>query len=95
MSECILCDEEGAVRKYFFKDKPICTVDYAGYLEVLLKDIEDNITSDGALDALRKYQLLRTTTLKEIEKKKQLKSDVVRKKEKKADSEDDTFQMRR
>jgi hypothetical protein len=101
MSECIFCTEPAKERKYFFKDKPLCADDYVGYLEILLEDMEDAITSEGAIGAFNKYQLCRPATEKEIAEKKKIELVAKRKKEKieaennKSDSHEAPYQMNR
>jgi hypothetical protein len=51
MNNCILCSKAGKARKYFFKNKPLCDTDYIAYLEFLIKDMDENVTSESANDA--------------------------------------------
>ena len=101
MTKCIVCDRAGEERKYFFKNKPLCSIDYSGYLEILLESMENSVTPEGIMGAFQKYQLCRPPTEKEIEQKKQIELDKKKKlerieKEKNIPAvEENPFQMRR
>lgn len=72
MNKCVLCSESGRGRKYFFKGKPLCDKDYAGYLEFLLDELEEEVTSEDANSACKAYMLkleLKPGSLNEEEKK--------------------------
>jgi hypothetical protein len=69
MKKCILCGDTAQTRKYFFKEKPLCSMHYAEYLEVLIEDKEHTITADDATSAFSKYKLtLEPTPLSESER---------------------------
>ncbi len=57
MSNCILCTNIGKNRKYFFKNKPLCDTDYISYLEFLIKDMNEDITSESASDAFAALEI--------------------------------------
>lgn len=57
MEKCVLCASSAQVRKYFFKDMPLCDMHYAEYLEFLLDEMQSNVTSKSASSAFRKYKL--------------------------------------
>jgi hypothetical protein len=66
MKKCILCADLAQVRKYFFNDKPLCTMHYAEYLEFLIEEKDHPITADDASAAFSKYKLtLEPTPLSE------------------------------
>ena len=74
MDKCILCADIAQVRKYFFKEKPLCTMHYAEYLEVLIEEKNSDITSSEASSAFNRYRLtLEPTPLSESERANKLK----------------------
>lgn len=76
MSKCILCADTARTRKYFFKDKPLCTMHYAEYLDVMIEDKEYTITSDDASSAFAKYKLtLEPTPLSESSRAEKVKKE--------------------
>jgi len=77
MSKCILCADVARIRKYFFKDKPLCTMHYAEYLDVMIEDKEYPITSEDASSAFNRYKLtLEPTPLSESERVEKVKKDL-------------------
>lgn len=54
---CILCTNSGKDRKYFFPGKLLCDEHYAGYLEYLVDDFEDEMTSSSKSSAFEKYKI--------------------------------------
>ena len=74
--ECILCADTAQERKYFFKEKPLCTMHYAEYLEVLLEEKKSNVTSSEAKSAFDKYKLtLEPTPLSESARAEKVKKE--------------------
>ena len=75
--ECILCADMAQERKYFFKGKPLCSMHYAEYLEVLIESSDIVVTGDDAFNAFYEYrQTLEPAPLNEIhrrEKKEKMK----------------------
>ena len=57
MNKCILCADTAEERKYFFEDEPLCEMHYAEYLEFLIDDMKEDVTSKGASTAFNKYKL--------------------------------------
>lgn len=57
MNNCILCSNTGKNRKYFFKNKPLCDTDYILYLEFLIKDMNEEVTSESANDAFAALEI--------------------------------------
>ena len=54
---CVICTKAGKARKYFFKGNPLCDKDYIGYLEFLLDDSEEQVTTESAESAFAEYKL--------------------------------------
>ena len=76
MSKCILCADVARTRKYFFKDKPLCTMHYAEYLEVLIEEKKSNVTSSEAKSAFSRYKLkLEPTPLSESARAEKVKKE--------------------
>ena len=76
MDKCILCADTAQVRKYFFKEEPLCTMHYAEYLEVLIEEKKSTVTSNEASSAFEKYKLtLEPTPLSESERTEKLKKE--------------------
>jgi len=76
MGKCILCADTAQTRKYFFKDKPLCTMHYAEYLDVMIEDKEYTITGDDASSAFSKYKLtLEPTPLSESARAEKVKKE--------------------
>jgi len=74
--ECILCADTAQERKYFFKEKPLCTMHYAEYLEVLLEEKKSNVTSSEAKSAFSRYKLtLEPTPLSESARAEKVKKE--------------------
>ena len=57
MNDCILCRKTGNNRKYFFKNKPLCDTDYIAYLEFLINDMQEEVTSESANDAFAQLEI--------------------------------------
>ncbi len=57
MSNCILCENTGKNRKFFFKDKLLCDTDYIAYLEFLIIDMNEKVTTDSVQDAFEKLEI--------------------------------------
>ena len=47
----------GKDRRYFFQDSPLCDVDYTSYLEVLIEEMEDEVTAESARSAFEKHKI--------------------------------------
>ena len=76
MKKCILCGDTAQTRKYFFEEKPLCSMHYAEYLEVLIEDKEQTITTDDASSAFNKYKLtLEPTPLSESQRAEKAKKE--------------------
>ena len=68
--KCILCADMAQERKYFFKGKPLCSMHYAEYLEVLIESSDSVFTGDDAFNAFYDYrQTLEPTPLDEIHRR--------------------------
>jgi hypothetical protein len=82
--DCILCSDLAQERKYFFKEKPLCAMHYAEYLEVLIENLNIEFGGDDAASAFNAYrQTLEAMPLNEIERLEK----VAKNKEKKAKSQ--------
>jgi hypothetical protein len=57
MNNCILCNNTGKNRKYFFKNKPLCDTDYIAYLEFLIQGTNGQVTTEAADDAYRHLEI--------------------------------------
>lgn len=57
MSQCILCASTGKERKYFFSGKGLCDSHYIAYLEFLIKDMDEEVTSSTANSALSELKM--------------------------------------
>lgn len=57
MNNCILCTKTGKNRKYFFKNKPLCDTDYITYLEFIIQDMDEDVTSESANDAFTALEI--------------------------------------
>lgn len=57
MRDCILCENIGKEREFFFKDKPLCKEHYIEYLEYLINEMQDEVTPSYASSALSKLRL--------------------------------------
>jgi len=67
--ECILCADLAEERKYFFKDKPLCAMHYAEYLEVLIENLDIEFGGDDTASAFNEYrQTLESVPLSEIQR---------------------------
>ena len=93
--ECILCADIAQERKYFFMGKPLCTMHYAEYLEVLIESLECTFGGSDAANAFNEYrQTLEPVPLSEMQRVEEAK----KKKEKKSSSisrnENDLYTMR-
>jgi len=93
VKKCILCADLAQARKYFFDDKPLCTMHYAEYLEFLIEEKEQIITLSDASSAFSKYKMtLEPTPLSEraraekAKKEREKKAREESKKKKKASS---------
>lgn len=76
MKKCILCADSAQERKYFFKEKPLCTLHYAEYLEFLIEEKRHTITADDASSAFSKYKLtLEPTPLSESQRAEKAKEE--------------------
>ena len=68
-AECILCADLAQERKYFFKEKPLCAMHYAEYLEVLIENLDIEFGGDDAASAFNEYrQTLEPVPVNEIER---------------------------
>ena len=56
MSKCILCENIGNNRKFFFKDKPLCDSHYIAYLEFLITD-DEKVTTDAIEEAYERLEI--------------------------------------
>ena len=79
--ECILCADMAQERKYFFMGKPLCTMHYAEYLEVLIESLECTFGGADAANAFHEYRqtlepvpLSETQRVEEVKKKAKAKS---------------------
>lgn len=52
MKKCVLCKNIGKQRKFFLKNKLICGVHYIEYLEYLISNMEEKVTTASANNAL-------------------------------------------
>lgn len=57
MNQCIICNNTGKSRKYFFKDKPLCDTDYTLYLEFLIQGMTEKVTTESANEAYRQLEI--------------------------------------
>lgn len=88
MDKCILCADTARERKYFFKGEPLCSMHYAEYMEVLIKDKEYTITADDASSAFEKYKLsLEPTPLTEKQRADKVQKEREAKEKKKQEEE--------
>ncbi len=88
MGKCILCADVAQERKYFFKEKPLCTMHYAEYLEVLLEEKKSNVTSSEAKSAFNRYKLtLEPAPLSETARAEKVKKEREAKEQAKKDEE--------
>ena len=93
--ECILCADMAQERKYFFMGKPLCTMHYAEYLEVLIESLDCSFGGADASNAFYEYrQTLEPVPLSEMQRVEEVK----KKKEKESSSisrnENDLYTMR-
>lgn len=76
MKKCILCADAAEERKYFFKGKPLCTMHYSEYQDVLIGELKSTITSSDASSAFEKYKLtLEPTPLSESARAEKVKKE--------------------
>ncbi len=70
--ECILCEDIGKERRYFFQKKFLCETHYVEYLEVLISEMGKNaVTSDSARSAFRIYMKRLHISLDDIPKEEE------------------------
>lgn len=58
MKQCILCDDHALERKYFLKNELLCTWHYCEYLEVLIGNIKNKVTSKEIYSAFDRYKIV-------------------------------------
>jgi hypothetical protein len=57
MCTCILCLSVGKERRYFFPGKPLCDLHYSGYLEYVIEEFEEEVTTSNRESAYGKYKI--------------------------------------